>query len=312
MSSATNAEDGSTAGFEVPDYDVDATLGCGQAFRWEPVHGGWEGVVSGRWARVEATPIGIRATCLGDPEGWDWLRRHLALDEDLAAILETFPEDPPMRAAVAACRGLRLLRQEPWECLASFICSSTKQIVQIRQIVRELAGGFGEPVVAPADRGPVHAFPGPAALASAGEAALRACRLGFRAPYLLDAAERVVDGRLDLAAIARMPTREAREALMSVEGVGPKVADCVLLFAYGRQDAFPIDVWVRRALQELYFPKARRLTPERLARFSAGHFGPYGGYAQQYLFHHVRMRAGRVGGTARAGITPEPGSGDGR
>jgi N-glycosylase/DNA lyase len=312
MSSAINAEGGPTAAFDIPDYDVDATLGCGQAFRWEPVHGAWEGVVSGRWVRVESEPAGIRASCLGDPDGWGWLRRHLALDEDLSAILGTFPSDPPMRAAVDACRGLRLLRQEPWECLASFICSSTKQIVQIRQIVRELAGAFGEPVVAPADRGPLHAFPGPAALASAGEAALRACRLGFRAPYLLDAAERVVDGRLDLEAVGRMPTVEAREALMSVDGVGPKVADCVLLFAYGRQDAFPIDVWVRRALAELYFPKARRLTPERLARFSAGHFGPYGGYAQQYLFHHIRLRAGRVGPTPAARVTQTVGSVGGR
>jgi N-glycosylase/DNA lyase len=198
-----------------------------------------------------------------------------------------------MRAAVARCRGLRLLRQDPWECLASFICSSTKQIVQIRQIVALLSERWGRVVPTPPEAALRHAFPTPESLARAGEQALRDCKLGFRAPYLLDAARRVVEGRLDLAAVARMDTAEARCALMEIHGVGRKIADCVLLFAYGRQDAFPIDVWVRRALIQKYFPKARRIAAARLEAFSQTYFGPYSGYAQQYLFHHVRLEAGR-------------------
>ena len=136
-------------------------------------------------------------------------------------------------------------------------------------------------------------FPGPDPLVAAGEAALRGCKLGFRAPYLLDAATRVVEGRLDLEALRQLETPAAREALMQVHGVGRKIADCVLLFAYGRQDAFPIDVWVRRALSQWYFPRARRVTADRLERFSQTYFGPYSGYAQQYLFHSMRLESGR-------------------
>lgn len=291
-----------SASFPVADYDLASTLECGQAFRWTRSGAGWEGVVEGRWVRVEPAKDGLVAWTCSDPGDWGWLKRHLALEEDFAAVLASFPSDPPMTAAVAACRGLRLLRQEPWECLASFICSSTKQIVQIRQIVLALASSHGRPVAVPPGIAPAHSFPGAAEIAAAGEGALRACKLGFRAPYLVDAARRFGDGRLDLRALERLPTPEARAALMAVEGVGPKIADCVLLFAYGRQDAFPIDVWVRRALKDLYFPRARRLTASRLERFSATHFGSFSGYAQQYLFHYVRQRDRRA-----AGITPAAG-----
>jgi N-glycosylase/DNA lyase len=277
----------------VSDYDLAATLECGQAFRWVRSGRGWESIVGGRWARVESAPGGLQVSWMGsDPES-GWLRRHLAADEALEPILASFPDDPPLRAAVARCRGLRLLRQEPWECLASFICSSTKQIVQIRQIVAMMADGWGAEVAVPEGAVLRRAFPTPAALVAAGEPALRACKLGFRAPFLIDAARRLEDGRLNLEALAGLDTPAARAALMEIHGVGRKIADCVLLFAYGRQDAFPIDVWVRRALSRLYFPRARRLTAARLEAFSQGYFGPWAGYAQQYLFHYVRLEAGR-------------------
>ena len=277
----------------VADYDLQATLECGQAFRWIRAGAGWESVIGDRWARVEAVPSGVKVSWMeGSPEAL-WLRHHLAADEVLEPILETFPDDAPLRSAVARCRGLRLLRQDPWECLASFICSSTKQIVQIRQIVALLSERWGQGISAPHDAVLSRAFPTAATIALAGESALRDCKLGFRAPYLLDAARRVVEGRLDLEALARMETPAAREALMEIHGVGRKIADCVLLFAYGRQDAFPIDVWVRRALSQLYFPNARRVTAARLESFSESYFGPYSGYAQQYLFHYIRLEAGR-------------------
>lgn len=276
----------------VSDYDLRATLECGQAFRWTQAGDGWDAVVEGRWWHVRHVPGGIEIKCADGNGDTRSLLGHLAVDEDLAAIMGTFPDDAPMRAAVSACKGLRLLRQEPWECLASFICSSTKQIVQIRQIVRDLSCQFGDPVAVPDGVATWHAFPDAGTLASASDASLRACKLGFRAPYLLDAARRVTDGRLDLATLKSVPTVEAREALMSIHGVGRKIADCVLLFAYGRQDAFPIDVWVRRALKDLYFPKARSVTATRLERFSSTYFGPYAGYAQQYLFHYARAHGG--------------------
>ena len=277
----------------VRDYDLAATLGGGQAFRWHPLEGGWEGVVCDRWVRIEDRGGDWKILTAGEGSDGAWLEAYLALDEDLAGVLATFPEDPPMRAAVEACRGLRLLRQDPWECLASFICSSTKQVVQIQAMVALLARHFGEPVEVPTGHAPVWAFPSPQRLASADEAALRECKLGFRAPYLLGTARAVAGGDIDLAELRQRSEAEAREALISLPGVGRKVADCVLLFAYGFPNAFPVDVWITKALRRLYFPRARRVTPARLLRFSATHFGPRGGYAQQYLFHYARTRLGR-------------------
>ena len=310
--------------FPVRDYDLAATLGSGQAFRWRQVGDAWEGIINGHHFRLRQTPTVITAELLGScstPATPDLThasrithhaRHFLQLDTDLPAILATFPDDEPMRASVAACQGLRLLRQEPWECLVSFICSSTKQIVQIQLIIALLCERFGEPIpvgddvrslTSNAERGsgnaerqlePPHvvtytgrAFPTAARLAACSEDELRTCKMGFRAPYILAAAKAVVSGELDLSRLRNLPTAEARAELMGLHGVGRKIADCVLLFAYGKQDAFPVDVWVRRALTELYFPR-RRPSEKRLAHFANTHFGPNAGYAQQYLFHYVR------------------------
>ncbi|MGA2658496.1 MAG: DNA glycosylase [Verrucomicrobiota bacterium] len=270
-------------------YDLEATLNCGQAFRWRLTERGWTGVIGTHPVCLCSHGRGLEAETAQPVSDWGWLTEYLQTDLNLEEVLRTFPEDQPMRAALASCRGLRLLRQDPWECLASFILSSTKQIVQIRQIVESLCQRYGEPPPAPtgADFARARTFPSPARLALAGETELRACKMGFRAPYLLAAAQKVAAGELDLARLGARGPESARAQLMQLPGVGPKIADCVLLFAYGFQDAFPLDVWVLRALRQLYFP-GRRIKLARLRRFAATHFGPYAGYAQQYLFHYIR------------------------
>jgi N-glycosylase/DNA lyase len=316
----------------VRDYDLAATLSCGQAFRWEQRGEAWEGVIGQRWVRLCARPEGIlanaffsgekrgpitkgqerpegfypakrqdgfRASCNStlraldkvDPE-WAWLADYLQTGVDLDEILATFPDDEPMQAAVARCRGLRLLRQDPWECLASFILSSTKQIVQIRQIIDRLCRRFGDPVPVPEGHAPAFAFPAAARLAGCDEAALRDCRMGFRAPYLLETARRVAAGAVRPDRWRDLPLEQARAELLTLPGVGRKIADCVLLFAGGFSRAFPVDVWVMKALRQLYFPK-RRPAPRRLRAFADAHFGPNGGLAQQYLFRYMRL-AGRA------------------
>ncbi len=272
--------------WQASDYDLAATLGCGQAFRWTAARGAWEGVVSGRWVCLKQSGETISAECPADQRDWAWLEDHLQLHVDLAAVLASFPDDIPLRSAVGACRGLRLLKQEPWECLASFICSSTKQIVQIRQIIALLSERFGDPI--PSMHGLAHAFPSAAQIATATEAELRACKLGFRAPYLLATARRIASGELNLDALTAMPLAGAREQLESLPGVGRKVADCALLFGFGFPTAFPVDVWVLKALRQLYFPK-RKPRPARLRHFADTYFGPHAGYAQQYLFHAMRL-----------------------
>ena len=279
--------------FPVRDYDLAATLESGQAFRWNHVDGGWNGVIHNRWVRLRADEFSITAEAAQPVSDWSWLTNYLQIELDLGAVVATFPDDEPIRAAVNACRGLRLLRQEPWECLASFILSSTKQIVQIRQIVSVLCERFGEPLPAAPQYAPAFAFPSPARLARASEAELRACKMGFRAPYLLETARNVTEGPLDLERLRTLPVGIAREELVKMPGVGRKIADCVLLFAYGFQSAFPVDVWVIKALQKLYFPR-RRASAKRLRHFSETHFGPNAGYAQQYLFHYMRTKHGKL------------------
>jgi N-glycosylase/DNA lyase len=269
------------------DYDLDATLTSGQAFRWRRHGKGWAGVVGRRWVRLDCRDGVLRAKTAQPPPDWQWLTDYLQTAVDLDTVLASLPDDPPMRAAVAACRGLRLLRQDPWECLASFLLSSTKQIVQIQQIIARLCERFGEPVVAPPGEPAAFAFPAPDVIARATEGELRACKMGFRAPHLLAAARQIADGTFDLNRLCGLPLAGAREELMQLRGVGHKIADCVLLFACGFAAAFPVDVWIDRALRRLYFPR-RRVTATQLRHFSATHFGPQAGYAQQYLFHYIR------------------------
>lgn len=273
----------------VRDYDLAATLASGQAFRWQRHARAWHGVVAARWVSLRQQEDAIVAQTAEPIDDWRWLKHYLQTDIDLGAVLRTFPKDDAMRASVVACHGLRLLRQDPWECLASFILSSTKQIVQIRQIVRLLCECFGSPVRVPPGHPPACAFPTAQQLAMASEAGLRACKMGFRAPNLLKTATLVAGGAIDLEALSKKDCDDARAALVELPGVGEKIANCVLLFACGFQEAFPVDVWVRKALVKLYFPK-RRPSKRRLHHFTKTYFGPYSGYAQQYLFHYMRTR----------------------
>ena len=295
----------------VRDYDLAATLDSGQVFRWQRSADGssansnsWLGVIGNHQVRLTQMHDGIVAEPAAPVENWHWLRDFLQTETDLASVLKTFPDDEPMQRAVAACRGLRVLRQEPWECLASFILSSTKQIVQIRQIIALLCERFGEDILSWEGRRvgdpnfwddgtPSHpklnSFPSPETIAALTEAELRACKMGFRAPHLLATARQIAGGKLDLENIRKLPLVEARAELMKLRGVGGKIADCVLLFAYGFDAAFPVDVWIERALRQLYFPR-RRVSEKKLRHFAATHFGPHAGYAQQYLFHYMRTK----------------------
>ena len=282
-----------TKTFALRDYDLAATVTCGQAFRWRSHEQGWIGVIGTHWVRLRQGPGSFTAETAQPVSDWHWLAHYLQADVDWSGVVRTFPDDEPMRAAVATCRGLRLLRQDPWECLASFILSSTKQIVQIRQIVALLCELYGEPLPVGPGFPPAFAFPCPARLARVTEAELRACKMGFRAPYLLATARMVAAGQFDLARVQSLPLEAARTELMQLPGVGRKIADCVLLFAYGFQSAFPVDVWVIKALRQLYFPR-RRVSPPRLHRFADTHFGPCAGYAQQYLFHYMRTKTNKA------------------
>src|SRR5580693_3047126 len=163
----------SQTAFPVNNYDLALTLASGQAFRWRRSGDDWAGVIGSRWVRLCQGTDGIRAETAAPEADWQWLRHYLQIEVDLEKILSSFPDDAPMRESVAACRGLRLLRQEPWECLASFICSSTKQIVQIEQIVSLLCRRFGQAIAVPPGLPCAGAFPTAERLAAASEVELR-------------------------------------------------------------------------------------------------------------------------------------------
>jgi N-glycosylase/DNA lyase len=262
--------------------DLEATLTSGQAFSWKrTTDGRWRGWIDGRRCLVWSQGDALRA--VGPDLTRDAVSAYFSLDLPMQEIVATFPSDPWLEKARAFAPGLRILRQEPWETLCNFICSSLKQIVQIEQINHELRRVFGDEI----GEG-LHSFPDAARLALATEAKLRACKLGFRARHLFVAARQVASSEVSLDRIAALPTTEAREHLVRIRGVGEKVANCILLFAYGRAEVFPIDVWVDRVLRRLYFNNSRRIKHERLRVFADSHFGPYRGYAQQFLFHWIR------------------------
>jgi N-glycosylase/DNA lyase len=203
------------------------------------------------------------------------IEHHFALDVDLDTVARSIAVDPIIRRALKAHWGLRIIRQDPWECLVSFILSQFNNIPRLIGMLRRLIQHFGEP------------FPRPEQLASASDRTLRGLGLGFRAAYLKATAKEVAMGRADLKRWQDWEDEALRLALMTLPGVGEKVADCIMLFAYGRTSAFPVDVWIKRAMRRWYFPH-QHVTDRKIRAFARRHFGPWCGWAQQYLFCHIR------------------------
>jgi N-glycosylase/DNA lyase len=262
-----------------PDFNLALTLASGQVFHWRPKGSGHLGLIDTLPVYVEQQ--GDTLLTDADPAA---VARYFALDHPLPSIYSTFPKDPAMAAALHFCRGMRIIRQPAWECLATFITSSMKQVAHISQISHTLRTRYGRPL-SPTG---LFTYPTPSRLAALTEPDLRACALGYRARNLLKTARMISSGELDLESLRTLSDDEARGQLCRLAGVGEKVANCVLLFAFERLRAFPIDVWIERVLHQHYFNGKRKITLARLRDFSRDYFGPFGGYAQQYLFHHAR------------------------
>jgi N-glycosylase/DNA lyase len=215
------------------------------------------------------------------------MRRYLGVIPRRAhprRVEATLAADPVLARLLPHTAGISLLSQDPWEILISFIISQNNNIPKIRRSIDGLSRALGEPL-----DGDAAAFPAPDRLAAASARTLAACALGYRAPYVRSAARLVAEGRLDLAALSRMEHAAAREALLDIPGIGEKVGDCVLLFGLGHRAAFPIDVWVRRAVERLYFRgRPRRL--REIQAFARERFGALAGHAQQHLFAYARAR----------------------
>jgi N-glycosylase/DNA lyase len=276
-----------------PDFDLEKTLNSGQVFHWQKVGDGFVGAIGDLPVYVEQGGRALKVRFGGTPKPARETRalpgiveHYFALDHPLAEICDSFPEDPVMNAARNFCHGLRIIRQPKWECLATFICSSMKQVAHIRQISLALRKRFGEQ--RRIGNQLVYTFVSPRRLVQASGKELLECKLGYRAKNLLATARLVSFGQADLDAWSVLSDAELRKQLCALPGVGPKIANCVMLFAYERLRAFPIDVWIERVLRQHYFSRRKKMTAQRLREFSETYFGEHGGYAQQYLFHQAR------------------------
>ena len=262
----------------IKHFDLDETLDCGQAFRYEKVENGYEGIAYGRRvslvyedAEQEQSQLRIKNTNIDDFNTL-W-RDHFDLGRSYTELRSFLVEHggEPMRLATEYSPGLRHMKQEPWEILISFILSQNTNIHRIKLMLRRLCEKFGEKLPCGGS-----SFPTCERLASLNAEEMDSVKCGYRVPYVLDAARRVSSGKLNLSNLYNEETQKIREELQKIHGVGPKVADCVLLLGFGRVEVCPKDVWIKRALEK-YYPKG---LPNKLA--------PYAGIAQQFLFHFVR------------------------
>jgi N-glycosylase/DNA lyase len=273
------------------------TLDGGQAFRWqEDADGTWLGIWGGHLARLRQDAAGriewSAPAPLAAPVA-SALPGYFSADRDFAALADSLPwrSDPHLARAVAAFPGLRLLRQPFGETLLGFLCSATKQIVQIKQMLALLAARHGSPLggVAVAGDTRTHRLPTWPELARLPETELRACLLGFRARYIADTARFLAARPGWLEETEQLPYPQAKARLCELPGVGEKIADCVLLFGAGRLEAFPVDVWILKSLARHYGMEGWK--PAQVAHFGRVHFGPLAGLAQQFLFAWERRTA---------------------
>ncbi|MFZ5924364.1 MAG: DNA-3-methyladenine glycosylase family protein [Bacillota bacterium] len=280
----------------IAPFNLKETLESGQAFRWagEDV---FTGVVRGRVLRVRQDGDELVLMNPVDDEAVHMVIRYFALDMDHASIERRLVEkDAALECAVGFSSGLRLLRQDPWECLISFILSARNAIPLIRRTVEQMARTYGDPIATEDGSGSeglgaacFFSFPTPGRLASASVLDLVKCGAGFRSQYVKATAERIASGDFSLAGLKDLGYERAKAKLMELRGVGEKVADCVLLFALGFYEAFPIDVWMTRVMRYIYFG-GREVPASVIAEFAHRRFGDLAGYAQQYLFHYARKK----------------------
>ena len=279
-------------------FDLDFSLCCGQVFRWKKIGDWWYGVVGENVFKVRQNSAELEFE--GVSEGF--ARCYFGLNDNLDEISRCINKDDYIHKALHIFEGLRIVHQNPWECLISFICATYKSIAAIEQMLKKISEKFGEKRVF--DGMEFYTFPSVEALAFASENGLRECGLGYRAKYVQATAKKICSEQIDLEGLKALPYLEARKKLLEFAGVGLKVADCVLLFSLEKLEAFPVDVWVKRVILNHYAEQlpadlVKKLRShdsltngeyEKISAFARAYFGAYAGYAQEYLYHYERTQ----------------------
>ena len=251
------------------DLDLDETLDCGQAFRWKKIDSDYDCTYEGYFLNdyLKVSQVKKGEFIFHNTDENDFISKWISyfdFETDYSKLKKQFSEDETLAKACKFAGGIRLLRQDKWECLISFIISQNNNIPRIKGIIDRLCGHYSG------------MFPDAEMMSKETPETLAYLRSGFRAKYIADAVKRVQSGETDLDAVAAMPVDQARTELKKILGVGPKVAECVLLFGMHRTEAFPVDVWIKRVLAEYY--------PDGFPEFAKENAG----IAQQYLFHYIR------------------------
>ena len=279
-------------------FNLDITLCCGQVFRWDKRGDWWYGVVGDRVFKTRQINVELE---FGNADE-KFITRYFGLDDDLRKIRDRIGRDENIKTALREFWGLRIIRQDPWECLISYICATYKSIAAKKQRLLKLSKKFGEKMTI--DGYDFYTFPTPEKLARTTENDLMECGLGYRAKYVLETSKKICESDFDLEDLRKMSYQQAKKELFSFSGVGLKVADCILLFSLGKLDAFPVDVWVKRTILKHYAEHfsndfVKKISSqeslsnseyERLNEFGRNYFEEYAGYAQEYLYHYERMQ----------------------
>jgi len=284
-------------------FSLEHTLRCGQLFRWEKLGDWWYDVVEEKVVKIRQIADRLMFQTFPEKMNAEFIENYFRLDDDLPSILSQIDKDEHVRRAIQRFHGLRISRQEPWECLISYICATYKNIPAIKNMILNLSKRFGRKITF--NGHDFYTFPKPSDLAHTSLEEIRSCKLGFRTERVLETSKILDRGKFNLEDLRKMDYEKARQKLLSLPGVGQKVADCVLLFSLDKLEAFPVDIWMKRAVLEFYpssfehsfikrVSSKSSITPREyktISSFGREYFGKYAGYAQEYLFHLSRKHA---------------------
>ena len=280
-------------------YNLGDTLFSGQAFRWSLENPSdpkvnYQGIIYGRRVSLiqEQQTIIAKITLertdpISETDLRDLVGSYLRIDDDLESFYARSAADEYLQSSIDQYKGLHLLRQEPWECLVTFICSANNNIPRIRLLVDRISKACGKAITD--SQGTYYSFPPPGEIAMLGESGLRELGLGFRAKYVNHAAQAISRGEINLENLRESEYEETYQSLISLYGVGDKVANCVMLFSLDQDNSFPVDVWIRRVLREKYVPNGEAVPEAQLRIWAQNKFGIDSGYVNQYLFQRRRL-----------------------
>lgn len=270
------------------DFDLKQTFTCGQCFRWDALpDGSYCGIAFGKVLKISAEGTRFVLHGVSKKDYTDFWEQYFDIRRDYSAIKKSLDISDTMNKAISAGKGIRILRQDIWETTLSFIISASNNIPRIRKIIAALCEQFGDKL----DDG-FYSFPTPERLKGITADDLAPIKAGFRAKYIADAVNKVTSGEIDLYGLEKLDTDSARKELLKINGIGNKVADCILLFSLGRMEVFPVDVWINNTMCALYPDRCTSIANVRTAGPEI--FGENCGIAQQYLFYYARENGGNI------------------